>query len=843
MRYRFLIALMLLAWTFPVGARGADLDDARALFAAGKYAEAETFAAEQVDKGVWNEQWPRLLIQCRLTTGKYEEAKQTYDDAIGRYPTSLTLRLMGIEVLHRCGLADEASIAESQMLLLMQTSPTRFASRDNMVAMGRLFVGRGEDARQVLELFYDRVRDTDPRHLDVHLASAELALSKNDFKVAADTLRHAEQIAPNDPYVHYLLARAWESSDSEKSSAALKKSLELNPNHIASLLMIADTAIDREQYEAATETLRRIIEINPHEQEAWAMMAVMAHLRGDFQAEIKLRDAALSTWGDNPRVDHLIGKKLSQKYRFDEGAAYQRRAMEFDPRYLPAKLQLSQDLLRLGNDEIGWELASQVADTDPYNAVAVNLINLKRTVQEFTVLNEDGIHLRMESAEAAIYGEAVLSLLKHARQELCAKYEVEPRSPIVVEIFPQQKDFAIRTFGLPGGAGFLGVCFGRVITANSPASQGDTPSNWQSVLWHEFCHVVTLEKTKNRMPRWLSEGISVYEERQRDPSWGESITPIYRQMMLGDELTPVSQLSGAFLNPASPVHLQFAYYESSLVVEFLIEKHGIESLKRVLEDLGSGIVIDDALTKNVGSQQKLDAEFAEYARERAEEFGKDADWSRESMPERPSESGLLTWLEKNPNSYWGLRGLAETRVSAGQFEEARTLLEKLRDLGSVTGEAGDPLALLARVYRELGESELERETLETVISLSSDSLPALRRLIKMSRDSQQWERVAMFAEQILAINPLLPEGHVSLSEAAEKLDRPEEVVSSLAALAQMEPVDPAAIDFRLARAYAKLDQPDRAKHHVLRALEEAPRYREAHRLLIELVEHPEGTSP
>ena len=74
--------------------------------------------------------------------------------------------------------------------------------------------------------------------------------------------------------------------------------------------------------------------------------------------------------------------------------------------------------------------------------------------------------------------------------------------PVTVEIFPQQQDFAIRTFGLPGGEGFLGVCFGRVITANSPASQGDSPSNLDSVLWHEFCHVVTLEKTSNRMPRW-----------------------------------------------------------------------------------------------------------------------------------------------------------------------------------------------------------------------------------------------------------------------------------------------------------------------------------------------------
>ena len=32
------------------------------------------------------------------------------------------------------------------------------------------------------------------------------------------------------------------------------------------------------------------------------------------------------------------------------------------------------------------------------------------------------------------------------------------------------RDFAVRTFGLPDVSGFLGVCFGRVVTANSPAT-------------------------------------------------------------------------------------------------------------------------------------------------------------------------------------------------------------------------------------------------------------------------------------------------------------------------------------------------------------------------------------
>src|SRR2546423_10405555 len=150
------------------------------------------------------------------------------------------------------------------------------------------------------------------------------------------------------------------------------------------------------------------------------------------------------------------------------------------------------------------------------------------------------------------------------------------RSPTYVEIFADQKDFAVRTFGLPDIPGFLGVCFGRVVTANGPGANGGRPVNWESVLWHEFCHAVTLQLTRNRMPRWLSEGISVYEERQADPAWGMRLNAHYRAMIKKDGLTPVGSLSAAFLAPKTSDHLQFAYLESSLVVEYIVSRYGID---------------------------------------------------------------------------------------------------------------------------------------------------------------------------------------------------------------------------------------------------------------------------
>ena len=818
----------------------ASVDEAEQLFRSGDYAETEKVAAAEVARGVWNERWPRLLIRCQLVTGDYENAKATYEAAIKRYPTSLTMRMLGIEVLQYCSLTEEAASASAMVLRLLQSSPSRYSSRDNLLATGRYFAKQGEDARKILELFYDKVRDANPEHLEAYIATAELALDKGDYQVAAETLSAAQQFDQTDPRIPHLLARAWESSDSEKASEALAAALKLNPNHLPSLMYQADSAIDRELYEAAESILEQVLAINDKHQEAIAMRAVIAHLKGDYDKEKQLRDAALSTWTNNPRVDHWIGRKLSQKYRFEEGAKYQRKALELDPNFTAASFQLAQDLLRLGHDDVGWQLAEQVSKQDQYNVVAHNLITLHDRLKEFAILQRDGIQVRMETREAAIYGPEVMELLSDAKRVLCKKYDAQPREPIVVEIFPEQKDFAIRTFGLPGGAGFLGVCFGRVITANSPASQGDSPANWRSVLWHEFCHVVTLEKTKNRMPRWLSEGISVYEERGRNPSWGESMTPKYREMLLADDLTPVSELSGAFLNPPSPIHLQFAYYESALVIDFLIENHGIDALKAILDDLGNGLAINDALAKNVGSIDKLDAQFKSYARKVAVSFGKAANWSRQEIPEKPTTKDLAALVKEQPNHYWGLRLLSESYLSAGKFEEAKPLLEKIRELNATTGQSGDPLENLAIVYRKLKEDEAEKETLEAFIAKSSDSLPTLRRLIEISKQKDDWDSVAEYAGRMNSINPLLAEAQLSVAEAAEKRNDHERVVRAIGALSQLEPVDPAGLDYRMARALTKLSRNDEARTFILRALDEAPRYRDAHRLLLSLEDEPVG---
>jgi tetratricopeptide (TPR) repeat protein len=433
--------------------------------------------------------------------------------------------------------------------------------------------------------------------------------------------------------------------------------------------------------------------------------------------------------------------------------------------------------------------------------------------------------------------------LKRARRDLCAKYEVELKQPVIVELFPRQADFAIRTFGLPGGAGFLGVCFGTVITANSPASQGASPTCWEATLYHEFCHVVTLTKTNNKMPRWLSEGISVYEEQQADPTWGQTINPKYRAMLLGDGFVPISKLSGAFLSPPSPLHLQFAYFESSLAVQYLVEKHGIGTLKRVLVDLGAGLSINESLARYAGSLEALDDAFTKYARKHAQDFAPDADWSEPELPRRATSAQITEWLKDHPKNYAGLSRLARQLMNEGKWEAAKTPLEDMRSLYPGDDSSTGPHVLLADVYRELKDTTAERLALERLADLSDDDVDMFSRLVELATKTEDWKSARKHALRWLAVNPLMPAPHRASAAAAEATRDDQLAIDSYQALLLLEPFDPAEIHLKLATLLEKHSDLPTAKRHALLALEQTPRFRPAHQRLLAILRKMEQNEP
>jgi tetratricopeptide (TPR) repeat protein len=389
------------------------------------------------------------------------------------------------------------------------------------------------------------------------------------------------------------------------------------------------------------------------------------------------------------------------------------------------------------------------------------------------------------------------------------------------------------------------VCFGKLITANSPASQGQTPTSWESVLWHEFCHVVTLQLTRNKMPRWLSEGISVYEERQANPAWGQGMTPEYREMIREGQLTPVSKLSGAFLSPPSGRHLQFAYFESSLVVQFLVQHFGHDSVLGVLNDLARDTPINTALEQHTKvPMAELERTFDEFARGQAEALAAHTAFDRNTLP-KPGANGAETtqaWLKENPTNFWGTLQLAAILLRESKFTEALPVIERAIELYPGYKGADNPYNMLAAAYRELKQPKDEQRALNRLVALDTDAVPALLRLLELDAAAEDWPTLERDAQQLLGANPLLSPPHRALAHAAEQLGKRSDAIAAYRKVLVLDPEDPADVHFRLARLLHDAGDTS-AKRHVLMALEEAPRFPEALRLLLEIERAEHGDAP
>jgi tetratricopeptide (TPR) repeat protein len=327
------------------------------------------------------------------------------------------------------------------------------------------------------------------------------------------------------------------------------------------------------------------------------------------------------------------------------------------------------------------------------------------------------------------------------------------------------------------------------------------------------------------MPRWLSEGISVFEELQESPVWGQTMTPRYREMVLGKDFTPLGELSAAFLAPKTEMHLQFAYYESYLAVEFLVKQFGLDALKKILRELGEGTEINAAITRHTAPLEKVEKDFAAFARDRAEKLAPELSFEK---PE-PGDDDLAD-VSKN---FYVLTRHAKKLLRARKWQEAKASLEKL--IQFFPGNTGPDNAywLLAEAHRGLNETNDERVVLTTLANLEADDVDTYSRLMELSSAAKDWGAVATNAQRYLAVNPLVAPPYRHLAQASEALDQRESAISACKTLLLLDPPDPAGAHYQLARLLHQSGD-GTAKRHLLQALEEAPRFRDAHRLLLEM---------
>jgi len=287
-------------------------------------------------------------------------------------------------------------------------------------------------------------------------------------------------------------------------------------------------------------------------------------------------------------------------------------------------------------------------------------------------------------------------------------------------------------------------------------------------------------------------------------------------------------LSGAFRGAEKPEDLMFAYYQSSLVVDFLVATRGEACFRELLAGLAEGQAINDALTTTYGAIDELETKFQTYARAQAEAYGGGIDWTRpdELFPaEQP--------LREHPRNYWVRQEHTLKLLGESRWEEAAASAKAQIDLFPAYAGEDNGHDLLARAARALGDDETEASALRVWTQQSATASAACLRLIDLDQKSGNWEGVRDSARRQLAINPFLKPPHYALGRGAQETGDGANAVEAFRKLLLLQPENAAEIHFRLGQLLASSDV-ELARRHVLEALVEAPRYREAHRLLVEL---------
>lgn len=847
LRVPVLVALASWAVVLPVAAQEgfsrAGLQ-AWALVVQGQYEDAAEFSERFSEFRLGDPQVAVAWLDALMTLGRYEEAAALAGRAAEAFEGYIPVQVRAIAVLRETGHAEQSAAHLEVLDALAKEANPKTLDAVELVALGRAALLLGAEPKLVLERFYQPARKLEEEGWQATVATAELAIAKGDYALASRVLTEARTRVGPLPDLLYLQALAQSPSDREAAGRFLDEALQGNPRHLPALRLQARHAIDFEDYEDARGLLAKVRETNPRDPLAWTFEAAIARLLDQRERSEEARARALEPWPGNPEVDYWIGRKLAERRRFAEGVAFLRQALERDPRHLPTRKALGQNLLRLGEEEAGWALVREVAEADPYDVEIYNLMLLHDELQDFETLASERFAVRMRPDEAAVYGARVLELLEQADRELGDRYGYRPDARVVVDFFPDQQDFAVRTLGMPGGLGILGACFGNVISMNSPGSPGAMGSNWESTLWHEYCHTITLGATDGRIPRWLTEGISVLEERRRDPSAAGRMSPEYRARILEAGTIPIGELSAALTNFAEPEVIGFAYFQASLLVEFLIDRHGEAAFQQVLRDLRGNGVVEEVLARRMAKVAKLDTGFAAFARERAGKLAPRVDWSvpEPGDPAWRDPRALAEFLTRHPDNFWALTLRGEQLLAEGDGEGARETARHLVALFPEFGGASNGYSILARAARRLDDTPAEREALRAWLERDAEALDAGLRLLDLDLDAEDHEAAALSAGRVLAVNPLLRAPHRALGRIAEEAGEDATAIRCYETLLALDPVNPADVHYRLAGLYRERDQAV-AKRHVLLALEEAPRFRAAHGLLRELAPENEEVGP
>jgi tetratricopeptide (TPR) repeat protein len=595
-----------------------------------------------------------------------------------------------------------------------------------------------------------------------------------------------------------------------------KKALELDPKLVEAHELMANLALEDSDTKEALRQADEAIELSGDALNAMAIHAAV---------EI-LADRSPDAWLNKIRAVNpaygegyaLVAHHLVLNRRYEEGVAYYRKALEADSQLCSARSELGINLMRLGQEEEPRRQLQMCYDSGYRDAATVNSLRLLDSYKNFVTFKDETTILKLQKKEADLLYPYFETELKRAMATYEKKYKMKLSGPVQVEVYADHDDFAVRTMGMPG-LGALGVTFGQVVAMDSPSGRKAGEFNWASTLWHEMSHVYILTATNHRVPRWFTEGLAVHEETQASPEWGDRITPDVLAAIREKRLLPVVELDRGFVRPQYEAQVIVSYYQAGQICDFIQDRWGADKLLDMVHSFAKVETTSDVIQHDLGmTPEEFDREF-------------------------------MAWLDKN-----------NVGVETANFDQWSKLLKDVamharsHEYDDVIREGEEARRLYpdyiydANVYEFLAEAHLAKGNKPAGIAalteyekMGGENPATLEQLATLEEGAGDPKEAAATLDRINYIYPVNDEQlhrHLGSLWLAQK--NYAGAIREYRAVVAMHPLDKASAQFELAQAYFAAGQSDQAEENVLQALETAPDYRPAQKLLLQLQDSKKG---
>jgi cellulose synthase operon protein C len=699
---------------------------------------------------------------------------------------------------------------------LLSTSDSAYIRAEAQWALG--------DLKTANSLFGQAVA-AEPDNPKVRTRWGYLYVQTFQFGDAAGLFQEALGINPDYQPARIGFAAASTAQFSGGGGDALLDILEDNVENLEALLILSKLYLEqRDVYGALPylEEAQNLLSEDLPPLKLYAYLAAAEYILGnDFGPWV---DKALEVNPNDADLYVHLAYFAEITYQYRDAADFLTQAVRIDPYNWKARADLGLALAKLNDVQTARQHLEAAYSGDPYNLASVNMLRLFDTFDEFVVIErnvpyqtDEGnfsaeIQLRLHRDEAQVLGPYVFELLSVAMPIYVERYQFHPVEPIVIELYPNHDDFAVRTLGEPM-IGPLGITFGYLFAMDSPSAKSAGSFHWGSVLWHELSHVFSLEASGSRVPRWFSEGLSTFEEWNSGPANRYQVPTQVFEAMSENRFLPVRDLDSGFLRPTYEGQVIVSYNQAGLVCDFIASQWGPEIFSPMLQAFKNRATTDEVFQDVLDINSfAFDRQFRTYVDELfGDVVSRFDDWAA---------------IRNNLGAYWSAEDWEKVIETGNQ---ALLIYPDYTEYDAVY----EPMAI---AYRNLEDEAAELTLLENYFERGGYNPAALGRLSELLFEQGQTEERHRVLQYLRWVAPFDEELHKNLARSYAELQDTENAILEYNILLDTGTQDVASAHLGIAELHLGEGRTELARRHTLMALEAAPYYREAQNLLFQITQ-------